>query len=149
MSIRIRRSETERLELTEGDYLVVKKFLTAGEYRKMLRDSVKPVTMQPGAGNGAAAAGALVLDPLAAGLALVLAYLLDWSFLDADGRPLVIADQPASVVRAQLDAIDAAAYMEVQRAIQAHQSAMTGALESEKKILPGPPPSIPISTSAG
>jgi hypothetical protein len=113
MSIRMRRPETDRLDLTQGDHLVVKRDLTAGEFRDYLRASTKP--------------GAWELDPLAAGMALVLAYLLDWSFQDADGKPLVITDQPPETVRAVLDHLDHESYMEVQRAVQAHQAAREAA----------------------
>ena len=132
MSIRVRRPATERLALSEGDYLIVKQDLTAGEYRALMQASTRPLTVTPGA-----AAPTMELDPIAAGLAMVVAYLLDWSFTDADGHTLAIADQPPSVVQAALDAIDSATYMEVQRAIQDHQTARAEALAEEKKTRPG------------
>jgi len=134
MSIRVRRPATARLELSQGDYLIVKQDLTAGEYREFLRAASKPVTLTAGA-----ATPGFELDPIAAAVAMVLAYLLDWSFGDADGRPLVIADQPVAVVRAALDHIDQASYMEVQTAIQLHQAARTAADEAEKKTRAGGP----------
>jgi hypothetical protein len=131
MSIRVRRPVTERLELSQGDFLIVKQDLTAGEYRAFLRAATRPLALSAGT------TPQMELDPIAAGEAMVLAYLLDWSFQDADGRPLVIADQPPAVVRAALDHLDSAAYMEVQRAIQAHQAATEAAREAEKKTLSG------------
>lgn len=131
MGIRVRKPATDRLELTEGDYLLVKRDLAAGEYREMIRASTRPVTITNVGTPG------LELDPIAAGLAMVLAYLLDWSFTDADGRKLVIADQPPTVVKAALDHIDSEAYMEVQKAIQEHQAARTRALAEEKKTRSG------------
>ena len=133
MSIRVRRPATERLELSEGDTLLVKQDLTAGEYRALMRASMRPVTVTA----NAVGAPAMELDPIAAGLAMVMAYLLDWSFTDADGRKIAIADQPPSVVQAALDSIDSAAYMEVQRAIQAHQTARAEAIAEEKKTQAG------------
>ena len=147
MSIRVRRGATDRLPLTQGDSLLVKRYLTAGEYRELLRASSKPVTVTAGT---AAGAPGLELDPVAAGEAMVLAYLLDWTFQDVDGRPLVIADQPAAVVAAALRAIDSEAYMEVQRAIQQHQADTAAALEAEKKTSPsGATSSGKILTSVG
>lgn len=131
MSIRVRRPTTDRLELTEGDFLIVKHDLTAGEYRDLMRAAARPVTVM--ATTGVAPMPTIELDPIAAGLATVLAYLLDWSFTDADGRPLVIADQPAAVIKAALDHIDSDAYMEVQKAILAHQAARGAAVAEEKK----------------
>ena len=136
MSIRMRRPATARLELSQGDHLIVKQDLTAGEYRDYLRASTKP-------------GATWELDPLASGVALVTAYLLDWSFCDADGKPLTIADQPREVVTAILDHLDADAYMDVQRAIQAHQAARAETLEAEKKTSAGSPSPDRILTSAG
>jgi hypothetical protein len=147
MSIRVRRPSTERLELSEGDYLLVKTDLTAGEYRELLKASARPVVLS------AAAAGmpapTMEIDPVAAGLAMVLAYLLDWSFTDPDGKRIAIADQPPAVVRAALDSIDSDAYMEVQRAIQAHQTARAAALAEEKKTRTGPNAPAATLTSVG
>jgi len=134
MGIRVRRPATERLDLSEGDYLLVKQDLTAGEYRELIRASTRPVTVTAGTG---APAPVMELDPIAAGVAMVMAYLLDWSFADADGRKILIADQPAAVVKAALDHIDSDAYMEVQRAIQDHQNARAAALAEEKKTRRG------------
>src|SRR4249919_3700993 len=134
MSIRVRRPATERLELTEGDYLIVKQDLNAGEYRDLMRASAKPVMV-----TGAGGPPSFEIDPVAAGVAMVVAYLLDWSFTDADGRKIPIADQPAAVVKAALDHIDSDAYMEVQKAIQDHQTARATLLAEEKKTRHGAP----------
>lgn len=146
MSIRVRPPATERLELTRGDFLIVKAYLTAGETRTLMRASTKPTTITPG---GPITAPVLELDPIAASVAIVLAYLLDWSFTDADARPLVIAGQPPAVVRAALDHIDPDAYEEVQAAILKHDAAIRTAREQEKKILNSVDASERISPSAG
>jgi len=124
------------LPISEGDTLTVKRFLTSAEFRELIRASTKPIKMAPGASGDLA----LEIDPTESGLATVLAYLVDWTFTDFDGRPLVIRDQPRAIVRAALDAIDADSYMEVQRAIQAHDTAMRAYADAEKKILSGETP---------
>lgn len=143
MTIRRHRPAPDRLELTDGDFLIVHRDLTAGAYRDMIRASTRPVSVT------ALGATAMELDPVAAGLAMVQAYLLDWSFTDADGRPLVIVDQPAHVLRAALDSIDSDAYMEVQKAIQEHVAARAKALAEEKKTRNGAPVPDRILTSVG
>ena len=130
----MRRPATERLELSDGDYLIVKQDLTAGEYRELMRASIKPVTA---AVTPARRRRPFELDPVAAGVAMVVAYLLDWSFADADGRAdrdRRSAAAPSS--SAALDHIDADAYMEVQSAIQAHQSARARRRSPRKKNTP-------------
>jgi hypothetical protein len=97
----------------------------------------------------AAAMSQMQVDITAATRETILAYLLDWSFQDPDGRPLVIADQPRSVVSAILSNIDDDAYMEVLRAIGAHKAAVDAEVAAQKKIPRGPRPLTPISTSVG
>ena len=149
MSIRVRRPTTERLELSDGDSITVKRDLTAGEYRDLMRASTRPLQVTPSDGVAAATASTVELDPIAAGLATVLAYLLDWTFLDADGKPLVIADQPPEVVRALLANIDSDAYMEVQKVILDHQARRAAVLAEEKKTRTGAPISGGTLVSVG
>ena len=129
MSIRVHKPETVRLPLSGGDSILVKQYLTAGEYRAVMRAAARPIAT--------GATPSLELDPDAAGVALVLAYLLDWTFQDADGSPLRIADQSPETVKAVLERLDADAYMEVQGAIQQHQIDTKAALAREKKTAPG------------
>jgi len=147
MSIRVRRPATERLDLSDGDHLLVKTDLTAGEYRELMRAASRPLSVT------ATATGASIptmeLDPIAAGLATVLAYLLDWSFQDADGRKILIADQPPEVIKAALAHIDSDAYMEVQKAIQEHQTRRAAVIAEEKKTRTTAPISVRTLVSAG
>ena|SRR5499427_2273881 len=146
MGSRVRRPDTDTIAISGGDTLTVKRFLTAAEFRELVRASTKPVRL--GAGTPAGDLS-MEVDPTESGVATVLAYLVDWTFTDFDGRPLVIRDQPRAVVRGFLDAIDAESYMEVQRAIQVHDTAMREFIASEKKIPTGGPAPAPISRSAG
>lgn len=148
MGSRVRRPDVDVLPISGGDTLTVKRFLTAGEFRTLMRASTKPVRVDV----ATAAAGQdfmLEIDPTESGVATVLAYLLDWTFTDFDGRPLVIRDQPQAAVRAALDAIDAQSYMEVQRAIQAHDQTMRAYIAAEKKTTPGATAPAPTSPSVG
>jgi len=146
MGSRVRRPETDILTISHGDTLTVKKYLTAAEFRQLVKASARPVRIDTGAPT---ADVALEIDPTESGVATVIAYLLDWTFTDFDDRPLVIRDQPPAVVRAALDAIDADSYMEVQRAIQAHDTTMRTLAASEKKILSGENAPVPTLRSVG
>jgi hypothetical protein len=148
MGSRVRRPEIDVLPLTAGDTITVKRFLTAGEFRALIKTATKPVHMDAArAANGQDLT--FEIDPTESGIGLVLAYLLDWTFQDFDGRPLVIRDQPPAVVRAALDAIDAGSYMEVQKAIQTHDHAMRAFIDAEKKTTPGAMAPAPTSGSVG
>ena len=145
MASRVRRPDVDVLHISGGDTLTVKRFLTAAEFRELIRASTKPIHMHAGAPSGDMS---LEIDPTESGLATVLAYLVDWTFTDFDGRPIVIRDQPRAVLRAALDIIDADTYMEVQRAIQNHDTAMRAYADEEKKMTAFGPPPEPISRFA-
>lgn len=108
----------QRLTLTDGDYLIVKAALTAGETLDMY----------------AAMSGADdKIDPVKFGPALVAAYLLDWSLVDAAGRIVSVRDQPADVVTSALRALAYEDYREVVDAIQAHDEAVKAARQEKKR----------------
>lgn len=115
----IRKPETDKIELPRGDWILVKKYLTAGEMRANFARLMVP--------DGSR------VDPLRVGVAKVVTYLLDWSITDADDKPLVIRDQPDDVLLATLDLLDADCYEEVKDAVDAHEAAMQRAREAEKK----------------
>jgi hypothetical protein len=120
MSCRVRKPETVKLEISRGDWLLVKKHLTAGERRKMFGLMVARGISDPS------------LDPSRVGLSKMITYMLDWSFTDADGKPLPMQDQPADVVEKSLDAIDGEDFTEVLKAIEAHDTAMEQERAEEK-----------------
>jgi len=138
MSIRVRRPETVTLNISQGDWLVVKKHLTAGEQRRMFGRLLLP----------AKAGEQPLINPDMIGLTTVLEYLLDWSLQDADGKPIVVRDQSLDVVLAAVRNIDADAYVEVQRAIETHDSTMTLERSAEKNAQAGEIASSAISASA-
>jgi hypothetical protein len=136
LASRMRRPETVKIDISQGDWLLVKKHLTAGEKRGLLGRMM---------GLGVRADQ---LDPTRVGLAKITTYLLDWSFDDMKGERLVIADQPLAVVEAALDAIDPESFTEVLKAIEAHDAAMEKARAEEKNVQGGGSESSAISASA-
>lgn len=131
---RVVRPETRRLDISRNDWLLVKRRLNAGEQRRafarMYRDS---------------ASGRRVVDPLETGVALVLAYLLDWSLIDEGGKVIDIRDADDETKLAALDAIDYESFCEIKDAIEAHQKANEAEDDAKKKIPTGEPP--PAATS--
>jgi hypothetical protein len=139
MSSRFVRPETEKLDLTGGDWLLVKRRLTAGEQRHAFARIVKRMSVGE----------RTELDPEAMGLNKITAYLLDWSLLDAAGERVVIRDQSASVVETMLLALDPDSFREIYEAIAAHEDRQTAILEDEKKTRDGERRLSVISGSAG
>jgi hypothetical protein len=133
------RPETEKLEISGGDWLLVKRRLTAGEERHAFARIVKRMSIgeRP------------ELDPEATGLNKIVAYLLDWSLRDDEGAIVPIREQPANVVEAAILSLDPGSFREIHDAIAAHESRQAAALEDEKKRTDGGPRLSVISGSAG
>ena len=131
---RVVRPDTKRLEISAGDWLLVKRRLNAGEQRRafarMYRDTAE---------------GRRVVDPLETGVALVLGYLLDWSLIDERGQVIDIREADDATKLAALDAIDYDSFCEIKDAIEAHQKANEAEDAAKKKIPPGETP--PAATS--
>jgi hypothetical protein len=136
----MRRPEEERIVLpNDDDWIVVKRHLTAGEQRELFARMIK--TMTPGE--------KVELDPKQVGITLIIAYLLDWSILDADGNAVLIRRQPVERVAAALENLEPEKYGEINDAITAHDEAMRTVRETEKKDRAGAMASSATSVSVG
>jgi len=84
MSCPFVQPEIVRLTLSTGDWLDVKRELTAGEYRHyqaaMMKDGVIP------------SGQSIPLDPEKVGLVRVLEHVVAWSFTDFEGRPVPVSE---------------------------------------------------------
>ena len=109
------RPETVRVSLSEGDFLDLKKRLNTGEYRHMLQAQFKDVS----AGEKA------VINLEQMGLSKVLAYVVGWSFVDLEGKPLPFSE-------ATLRLCDPAVFTEILTAVEAHDDAVEQARAAEK-----------------
>jgi len=141
MGSRFRKPQEHRLELDGGDWLLVKKYLTAGDERDLYARMYVDGSITPGE--------KLRLDPVKVGLSQILAYLLDWSITDADDQPIRIRDQSPDFLIAALNDMDGDSFREILSAIQAHDGAMTAEREHEKKTRAGGTASSLTSTSVG
>jgi hypothetical protein len=137
MGSRYRKQEEMRLTLDGGDWLLVRKHLTAGEQREGFS---RILTYRLGERLPEVHSKHL-------GLAMVVAYLIDWSITDADDKPIAIRDQPYEFVAAALEAQLPESFNEILAAVQAHDAAMVAAREQEKKVQAGASAPDPTSTS--
>ena len=108
---RIVSPETVRLPLTDGDFLLVKKELNAGEHIDSLTDQ---------------AAGKA--------LAAVLAYLVSWTLVGVNDAPIAYtlglsSDERRDVLRS----LDVATLVEITTAIEAHVQANERAIAEKKR----------------
>jgi hypothetical protein len=104
------RPDIATLPLSEGHTLTVRRRLNAGERRAAMKR---------------------IADPMDASLALVTAYLLDWSLTDVAIRETSVAELTAA-----LDNLDPERFAEIVQVISAHVDAMAAAREQEKKVIP-------------
>ena len=141
MGSRYRKQEEMRLELSGGDWLLVRKHLTAGEERDAQARVIRAGTFKPGEKPE--------LDLEHLGIAQAVSYLIDWSITDADDRPIHIRDQAYAFVFAALRNQTPESLREILEAIQAHDAAMTAERELQKKDRAGTIARSPTSTSAG
>jgi hypothetical protein len=115
------RPETCTLWLANGESITVKKRLSNGEQRAAFARMYMP-----------GPDGQLTVNPLETGIALVAAYLVDWSFRDDDLQPVPIRELSADELTGVLDQLTPEAFAEVRSAIDVHIAAMTAAREAEK-----------------
>lgn len=122
------RPETERLPLSDGQWILVKRRLSTGDYRAHLKRSSR-----------LDARGVRQIDRLDYTFSLVIAYLIDWS-LDVEIRGVSEQDLTAA-----LDTLDPTRFEEIKTAIDTHEAAMTAEREEKKTMSNGEPMSAPIS----
>lgn len=138
------RPETLRIPISDGDWIVVKKRLTAGETRGIYKRML------------VLADGAHVphMDPVQTGLSKIVAYLVDWSLTDEGGKVVPIVDQPEAAVTSALNALDPDSFTEILAAVEKHEDTMEQERAAEKNSKGGGSkssvtlPSVATSTGA-
>ena len=112
MRCRFVQPEIVRLPLSDGDYVDVKKELTAGEQRRMFAGMMRDMTLGE----------KVTLNPELVGRTKVSAYVIVWSFVDAELKPVPVSDSA-------IDNLDTETYAELVKAIDAHEAAMEAVKE--------------------
>lgn len=119
------RPEPQRLTLSDGKFIDIRKRLTHGETEDMY------TRMSPHAD---------VLNRREVRTAKILAYLIGWSLTDDDGTPVPMT--PTLPEHERIDTIrslDPDRAVEIHQAIEAHEEAIDKARATQKKILSGSP----------
>lgn len=128
--------ETTTIQLTDGDWIEVKKRLMNGERRTILVSLVGTRTDE-----------GLKPDKETMGMAEVAAYLVDWSLVGPDGRRVSIDTEGKKY--AALRALDPDDYDEIETAIDAHKAAMARERAALKNSKDGKPESSATLPSVG
>jgi hypothetical protein len=133
---RVVQPDVVRVQISDGDYLDVKKTLNAGEYRDLIA----------GMAGVSHFGEKATVDMKKVGITKVLQYLVGWSLVGVDNKPLPYdIDLPEEARVSALRSLDRETFSEIVEAIDAHESKT----ETERKNVPaGAKESPAISTSA-
>lgn len=132
MALKVRPPEDDVLQLSDGDWILVKKWLTAGENNKVFARMVKTMKTGEPDKDGKAKPDIDYDIEQMGGLSQAVAYLLDWSAKDSDGKPIVIRDKSPREIEEALLALPAEAYKEITEAIDAHTKRVEAELTERK-----------------
>ena len=105
--IRFVQPEIVRLDLSEGDWLDVRRELSTGEAWRAMARTIKSMR----------ADGRIEPDLEMLGRAEIAAFIVDWSFVDANDKRVPFTD-------AALDNLTQDAYAEIETAVRAHMAAV-------------------------
>jgi hypothetical protein len=114
--------EEVRLNLSDGDFITIKKRLNTGEQRAVFARMARDII--PG--------DKIALKPEEVGKAKIAEFLLGWSFVDDDGRPVPFSPQA-------IDNLDPDTYREIREAIEAHEERVEAELAERKNEKTGAP----------
>lgn len=104
--------------IADGDFIDVKRELNAGEQRDVFAAMVQ---------TGTSFGEKFKINPHQVGKTKVIAYLLGWSFVDMDGKPVPVSPDA-------IDSLELDTYNEIVEAIDAHEAAIEQAREEKKRI---------------
>lgn len=126
-----------RIPISDGEWIEVKRRLTIGETRRAQASIIKEIRTD----------GRMTPNLEMIGKAQLLAYLLDWSLRDAQGRAVPIDTEARK--SAALDQLDSDTYAEITAAIEAHVLAEEVARDEAKKSADGESASAATLPSVG
>lgn len=106
-----------RLSLSDGDFIDVKRELNVGEQRRVFAKMVR---------DGVHVGEQAVLDPERVGMTRVQEYLVDWSFVDADGKPTPVSESA-------IQSLDGDTFREIVAALDTHEAEQERHREDERK----------------
>lgn len=122
---RVAQPETKKLEISDGDWLLVKRRLSNGERREARQRMYRQI------GDEAQ------VDPTLITISMTAAYLVDWSLIDPQGSQIPILGKSFGDIMTILDSLEDGEFDEISDAVDAHAIAMRAERDAQKKILSG------------
>lgn len=136
MASRVVVPESDIVQISNGDWLLVKRRLNHGEYQELLARKYI-----------AESSGVVRVNLHKAGWEKIAIYLLDWSLVNGKGEKLAISGQSPDAIDQALDILDPESVDEIGRAIDTYVAAREAERAASKKILDGATGSSAISPS--
>jgi hypothetical protein len=118
---RFLKPDVVRINLTRGDWIVIHRQLNLGQERRAQAKGIKRAVIGQD----------IEIDLEKTGISTTAEYLVDWSFTDHTGQPVVIRDKPIDLVIDILSNLPSEDYTEIADAIAEHQAVIA----EEKKSL--------------
>ena len=113
--------EVEHIDLSDGDWIEIRKRLNVGEIRKMQLGGVKMKSAVGESEESKQGSGMeIVADLEQFGIAKVAAYLLDWNLVDKNDKTMPYTEEA-------LKNLDESSYKEIEGAINKHTEAQEAA----------------------
>jgi hypothetical protein len=125
------------IQLSHGHFIIVKKWLTAGEYNQTFKRMVKSMKTGESDKDGKSKADIEYDIEQMGGLSQAVEYLLDWSMKDLDGKPIVIVGKTPEYRQHALLSLPPEGYQAITKAIDAHVEKMKAESEDPKNELSG------------
>lgn len=135
---RIVRPDQTTLQISGGDWLLVKKRLNHGEVSEAfaLKYEADQVSI-----------GGYRTNLRRVGMETILIYLLDWSLVDLEGHVIPIRGKTHDEIASVLNSLDDESFEEIKAAIRAHEQAMDAERAAAKNGQDGASGSSAISPS--
>jgi hypothetical protein len=119
-------ARTQRVVLPGGHWVEVKACLNHGEHQEMY----EALYVEN-------AEGQVMKQPFKMAEAVVLAYLVDWSYVDLDGQPLTLRGKSRDERHQILKNFYQDYYLDVKDAVDAHHAAVTRERAQKKRLRSG------------
>ena len=130
--IRFVQPEIVRLELSDGDWVDVKKRLTVGEERTAYQAIIGEVNQKTGWRRP---------NVEMVGIAEMVAYIVRWSFRDVN-------DSPVAVTVDAIKQMDSESFNEIEKALETHVAAVEAEVAAAKNVQDGKTATAATSPSA-
>lgn len=133
--VRFVEAATDRIPLSDGDWIEVKRDLNTGDQKKLEAAGLKPPTRVGGVGG----VGGEIITPIDWEIYEIhraAVFLTDWSFRGLDDKPFPLNNRDGQVSIDALKALDPETFDEINKAIFAHVIKRAAEKNGQRVVMP-------------